>query len=144
MTIWHRILSRRIVSAGMLTGFGALSTLLSAPAAVAAAKSGRHCLTVLYPWAADARFDFDYYRDKHLVMLRELYGKSVGRMEIRKGLRKGDGSPPAFLASVTIEIRSMEGFDAAGKLHFPKLIADLPNFSNITPVGQIEEIVDPG
>lgn len=62
-------------------------------------------------------------------------------MQVRKGLHKGDGSAPAFVASVTIEILSMEAFDAAGKQHLQELIADLPNFSNITPVGQIEEIV---
>jgi uncharacterized protein (TIGR02118 family) len=132
--------SRRAVTAGVLTGFSALPALLAAPL-MAADKAARQCLTVLYPWAADARFDFDYYRDKHLGMMRELYGGSVGRMEIRKGLRKGDGSPPAFLASMTVEILSMQDFDAAGKLHLQKLFADLPNFSNITPVGQIEEII---
>jgi len=133
--------SRRIASAGILTGFSTLSTLLSVPVP-AADKQGRQCLTVLYPWSADARFDFDYYRNKHLAMMRDLYGAAVGRMEVRKGLRKGDGSPPAFVASMTVEILSMEGFDAAGKLHLQKLFADLPNFSNITPVGQIEEFVE--
>jgi uncharacterized protein (TIGR02118 family) len=134
-------ISRRAINAGMLTGFSTLTTVLSAPLA-ANAKGAGQCLTVLYPTQPDARFDFDYYRHKHLVMLRELYGKSVGKMQVRKGLRKGDGSPPAFVASVTIEILSMEAFDAAGKEHLPKLMADLPNFSNITPVGQIEEIVE--
>jgi len=45
-------------------------------------------------------------------------------------------------AAMTIEILSMEGFDAAGKQHFAALMADLPNFSNTQPVGQIEEIVE--
>src|SRR5262245_58081792 len=105
------VIGRRAVSAGLLTGFSALSALLSAPLA-AASKGSRQCLTVLYPWSADARFDFDYYQNKHLVMLRELYGASVGRMEVHKGLRKGDGSPPAFLCTVSIEILSAEGFEA--------------------------------
>lgn len=141
MKIKNRTFTRRAVSAGVLTGFSALPALLSTPLA-AAGKPARQCLTVLYPWSADAKFDFDYYRDKHLAMMREWYGASVGRMEVRKGLRKGDGSPPAFLASMTVEIVSMEGFDAAGKQHLQKLFADLPNFSNITPIGQIEEFVE--
>jgi uncharacterized protein (TIGR02118 family) len=124
----------------MLAGFSALSALRAAPAADA--KTSRQCLTVLYPWQADARFDFDYYRSRHLAMMSKLYGNSVGRIEVRKGLHKGDGSAPAFIAVATIEILSMEGFEAAGKEHFPKLLADLPNFSNITPLGQIEEIVE--
>ena len=136
-------MTRRTAAAGVLGGFGALSTLMATPlAAQAKDKAARLCLTVLYPWQEDAKFDFAYYRDKHLVMLRDLYGASVGKMEIRKGLRKGDGSAPSFVASVTIEILSMEGFDAAGKQHFPTLAADVPNFSNIKPLGQIEEIVD--
>ncbi|MEJ0088040.1 MAG: EthD family reductase [Pseudomonadota bacterium] len=125
----------------VLGGFTALSSLLSAPLA-AAASTRRHCLTVLYPWQPDVRFDFDYYRDKHLGMMREWFGASAGTMQIRKGIRKGDGSPPAFVASVTIEIFSMEGFDAATKEHIGQLIADVPNFSSVPPVAQIEEIVE--
>jgi uncharacterized protein (TIGR02118 family) len=125
----------------MLTGFSALSTLLAAPLA-ARTQGARHCLTVLYPWQPDVHFDFDYYRNKHLATMSKLYGKSVGKFQVRKGLRKGDGSSPAFIAIMTVEILSMTGFDAAGKEHLPKLIADLPNFSNVTPVGQIEEIIE--
>ncbi len=126
----------------MLGGFTALGTLMTTPlAAQTEEKTARLCLTVLYPWQEDAKFDFAYYRDEHLVMLARLYGDAVGKMVVRKGLRKGDGSPPAFIASVNIEILSMEGFEAAGKQHFPTLAADVPNFSNIKPVGQIEEIV---
>lgn len=125
----------------LLGGFTTLGALLSAP--LAASDTGaKHCLSVLYPWQADARFDFDYYRDRHLKMMSELYGKSIGPQQVRKGLRKGDGSAPAFVAIMTVEILSMEAFDAAGKQHLPKLLADLANFSNITPVGQIEQIVE--
>jgi uncharacterized protein (TIGR02118 family) len=138
-------ITRRMAAAGALGGFTALGTLMAMPLAAQARTKDtapRLCLTVLYPWQEDAKFDFAYYRDKHLVMLSKLYGASVGKMVIRKGLHKGDGSPPAFVATVNIEIVSMEGFDAAGKQHFPTLAADVPNFSNIKPLGQIEEIVD--
>ena len=134
-------LTRRSVAAGMLTGFSTLSALLAAPLS-AKEKGARHCLTVLYPWQPDVHFDFDYYRNMHLAMMSKLYGKSVGRMQVLKGLHKGDGSSPAFIAIMTVEIHSMEAFDAAGKQHLSKLIADLPNFSNVIPVGQIEEIIE--
>jgi len=139
--------SRRTVTAA-LTGLGALPALLaasrsahSAEGKAAGDKTAKHCLTVLYQSQSDARFDFDYYQHKHLAMLAELYGKAVGRMQVRKGLRKGDGSAPAYIASVTIEILSMEAFEAAGKEHFPKLLADIPNYTNLTAVAQIEEIL---
>ena len=91
-------MTRRMATTGVLGGFTALTALLSTPLA-AQSKEARLCLTVLYPWQSDARFDFQYYRDKHLGMMRELYGNSVGKMEVRKGVRKGDGSPPAFIAT---------------------------------------------
>lgn len=128
-------------AAFQLAGFTALATLCTRGVA-ADSKAQRHCLTVLYPWQADARFDFDYYRDKHLVLLRELYGKALGAMQIRKGLHKGDGSQPAFIAAVTVEILSMDAFNAAGKEHFPKIAADVANYTNLQPVGQIEAIVE--
>lgn len=137
-------LTRRSAATNLL-GLTALGALLSTPLAAAdkAAKpaGAHHCLSVYYPWQPDAKFDFDYYRDKHLKMMSELYGSSVGKFQVRKGLRKGDGSSPAFIAALTVEIRSMEAFDAAGKQHLPRLLADLANFSNVTPVGQIEELV---
>ena len=123
-------------------GFTSLAAVLAAPLHARDKPAGaRHCLSVYYPWQADARFDFNYYRDKHLRMMSDLYGQSVGKMQVRKGLRKGDGSSPAFIAALTVDILSMEGFDAAGKEHLPKLLADLANFSNVAPVGQIEELV---
>lgn len=32
------------------------------------------CIAVMYPNAADVRFDIDYYRDQHLPLVRECYG----------------------------------------------------------------------
>lgn len=134
-------ITRRTATATLFTAALSTLTATAASAEKASGKAARYCLTVLYPWQADARFDFEYYQKKHLTQLGELYGKAVGKMEVHKGLRKGDGSAPAFIASVTIEILSMDAFDAAGKEHLPKLMADLPNFSNVIPVGQIEEIL---
>ena len=137
--------TRRSAATNLL-GMTALGTLLSAPLAAAdkAAKSSgtRHCFAVYYPWKEDAKFDYDYYRNTHLKMLAELYGKSIGTMRARKGLRRGDGSAPAFVTALTVEILSMEAFNAAAKEHRPRLIADLANFTNITPIAQIEEVLD--
>ena len=137
-------ITRRSATTNLL-GMTALGAAVSAPLSAAdksAKTSGaRNCLAVYYPWQADAKFDFDYYRDKHLTMLGQLYGKSVGKMQVRKGLRKGDGSSPAFVTALSVEILSMEAYEAAAKEHVAKLIADVPNFTNIKPVAQIEEIV---
>ena len=136
--------TRRSATTRLLGGMTTLAAMLSAPVSGAdkAAKSAgaRHCLGVYYPWQADAKFDYDYYRDKHLKLLSDLYGKAIGKMQLRKGLHKGDGSSPAFVMSLTVEILSMEAYDAAVKEHLPKVRADIANFTNIIPVAQIEEI----
>jgi len=126
---------------GSALGLTALAGSLSQAQAAKPAGT-RHCLTVVYPWKDDAKFDFEYYTGKHLPLLRQLYGASVGKMHVHKGMRRGDGSPPAFVGGVTVEILSLEAFDAAAKEHRPKLIADVPNFSNITPVAQIDEVTE--
>jgi uncharacterized protein (TIGR02118 family) len=132
--------TRRAAVSGALLGFTGLASLMARPLA-AADKKTRLNLSVLYPNKPDAKFDFDYYRDKHLALFRELYGAAVGPMTVRKGLRAGDGSPAPFVAILSVIIENQEAFDAAGKLHFQKLFDDLPNFSNIVPVGQVDEIL---
>jgi uncharacterized protein (TIGR02118 family) len=139
-------ITRRSATANLLGGMTTLAALLSTPlrAADKAAKSSgaRHCLAVYYPWQADAKFDDDYYRNKHLKMLASLYGKSVGKMQVRKGLHKGDGSEPVFITALTVEILSMESYEVASKQHVAELIADVANFTNIKPLAEIEEFVD--
>ncbi len=137
-------LTRRSAATNLLamTSLSALvSAELSAKDKSMKSSSARHCLAVYYPWKADAKFDYDYYRDKHLKMLADLYGKSVGKMQVRKGLHKGDGSDPLFVTALTVEILSMEAYEAASKDVVPKLRADIPNFTNIIPVAQLEEIL---
>jgi uncharacterized protein (TIGR02118 family) len=118
-----------------------LSAELSAKDKTVKTSGARHCLAVYYPWKADAKFDYDYYRNKHLKMLADLYGKSVGKMQVRKGLHKGDGSDPVFVTALTVEILALEAYEAASKDIVPRLRADIPNFTNIIPVAQLEEIV---
>ena len=138
-------ISRRSATTHLLGGMTTLGALLSTPLSAAdkSAKSSgaRHSLSVYYPWQADAKFDYDYYRDKHLKLLSDLYGKSVGKMQVRKGLHQSDGSAPAFVTALTVEIRSMEAYEAASKEYRARLRADIPNFTNIIPVAQIEELV---
>jgi len=46
-------------------GLTLLAASLAAPLPAKDKSPGpRHCLSVHYPWQADAKFDFDYCRDK--------------------------------------------------------------------------------
>lgn len=95
-----------------------------------------NCITVLYPAGPDIRFDADYYRDRHLVTIMELYGKSIKRFELRKVLAAPDGSAPAFNAAVNIWIGDQKAFEENGQKHGETLVKDVPNFTNAMPTIQ--------
>jgi uncharacterized protein (TIGR02118 family) len=126
----------------VLSACGSADTPVDAPADSPDAEDviGARCITVLYPNGDDVTFDYDYYRDKHLTLIMDLYGESIRRFELRKGLPGPDGSKPMYVATISIWIADIDAFAAAGELHTQTLIDDVPNFTNTTPVFQTEEL----
>ncbi len=94
--------------------------------------------TVLYPNAAGAKFDFDYYLKKHIPLANEILG---GQFEVSKGLPGPGGEPPAYLCLATIKISSPADFAARNQKRGAELAADIANYTNITPTIQMEEIL---
>jgi uncharacterized protein (TIGR02118 family) len=99
------------------------------------------CITVLYPNQPGIKFDFDYYLKQHATLITRLYGKGIAKLELRRGVTAPDGAPPAHVAVISIWIGSQDVFDKAQAEHAPKLIADVPNFTNAMPKIQIDEVV---
>jgi uncharacterized protein (TIGR02118 family) len=108
--------------------------------AIAGAEAKR-CITVLYPNTPDVKFDFDYYRSKHIALIKRLYGRGIAKIELRHGVATQDGSPIPYIAVINIWIGSQKVFDDATAKHAKELIADVPNFTNARPVIQIDEVV---
>jgi uncharacterized protein (TIGR02118 family) len=124
-------------SSRLLTGLA-----LVAIAAVAWSDApAKRCITVLYPNRPDVKFDFDYYRSKHIPLIKRLYGKGIAKIELRRGVSTQDGSPVPYIAVVNIWIGSQQAFDDATAKHAQELIADVPNFTNARPTIQTDEIV---
>ena len=99
-----------------------------------APKVGDTCLTILYPNSENVRWDVDYYRTGHMLLIMRLYGtKAIKRFELRKGDADMAGGKPAFIGSVNIYIENQAAFDDAGKLHTQELVADVPHFSSVMP-----------
>lgn len=91
-------------------------------------------LTVLYPKTEGASFDHDYYRDSHVPMVAETWGVEPG--EIDRGV---DGP---YEAAVHFRFESMDALGAAMTSEgTQKIMADVANYTTITPVLQISEIV---
>jgi len=100
-------------------------------------------LTVSYPSAPGARFDFDYYTTKHLELVRDrMRESSLESVAVEKGVSGGapDSAAP-FVCVATMTFRDAARFQAAWAKAVPDLLADVPNYTDTSPVVQIGEIV---
>jgi uncharacterized protein (TIGR02118 family) len=99
-------------------------------------------MTVMYPNAEDAYFDMDYYRDKHIEMVKEKCGDALKGCSVEQGLGGAEpGSEPPYLVITRIDVESMDDFLAYVAPHDAEFGADVPNFTNIQPVIQLCEVV---
>jgi uncharacterized protein (TIGR02118 family) len=91
-------------------------------------------LSVLYPRTDGATFDHDYYRDHHVPLAVSTWG--LDGAQIDKGL---DGP---YEAAVHFTFESVEAIGAAMSVPgTADVMADVANYTTITPVMQTSEIV---
>ena len=99
-------------------------------------------VSVMYPQAPGARFDHDYYRDKHMPMVKRLMGDGLRRYSVERGLAGGDpGSPPIYAAAGHLYCDSVQVFQEAFGAHAGEILGDIPNYTDIKPVLQVSEVV---
>ncbi|GAA4335598.1 EthD family reductase [Variovorax defluvii] len=99
-------------------------------------------VSVMYPNTPGARFDHDYYRDKHMPMLQNRMGDACKSYTIDKGLAGGmPGEPPTYIASCHIFCDSVEAFQAAFGPHAKEILGDVRNYTDLKPLMQISEVV---
>lgn len=121
----------------MLRGIAAYSALPSPSSTRFVIK-----VSVLYPYQADARFDHDYYRDKHLPLLKQYMGDSLLRYSIEKGLGSDvPGEPPIYIAACHLYCDSVEVFEAGMGPHADIVNGDIKNYTDLVPLIQISEVV---
>ena len=140
------ILGHKFDRRTMLTGTGKLALVTAAGIAASgtvqagSSKVGQQVTTVLYPNSEETTFNFEYYRDHHLKLIMDLYDGVIDRFELRKGLPGPDGTPPQYVAVISIYVADPEGFAAANEKYGPQLVEDVPNFTNVQPYFQPDEI----
>ncbi|EIL99272.1 ethyl tert-butyl ether degradation protein EthD [Rhodanobacter thiooxydans] len=99
-------------------------------------------VSVMYPDAPEARFDHAYYRDTHMPLVKQRMSESCRYYSIDKGLAGGaPGAAPAYIGMSHIFCDSVEAFQNGFGPHAAELMADLPNFTDITPVIQTSEVM---
>jgi uncharacterized protein (TIGR02118 family) len=97
--------------------------------------------SVMYLYSPGARFDHEYYRDKHMPMVKARMGAACKSYTIEKGLAGEPGSPPVYVAIGSLFSDSLETFQAGIGPHLDEILADIPSYTNATWVMQISEVV---
>lgn len=92
-------------------------------------------VSVLYPYSPTARFDHDYYRDRHMPLLKERMGKHCLYYSIDRGLpAPGSETAPAYFAMCHIICESMDSFVAGIGPHAEEITADVSHYTDVQPI----------
>jgi uncharacterized protein (TIGR02118 family) len=98
-------------------------------------------VSVMYANEADGKFNFEYYRDHHMPLIKQRMGDTCLYYTIDKGLAGRGGSPAPFVAMCHIFSASLESFQAGFGPHADEIRADVANYTNIWPTTQISEVI---
>lgn len=97
-----------------------------------------HCMTVLYASKEGARFDFEYYMQKHIPLANGLLGHEF---KVSRGISSAQGGQLPFLCIARMDIGTIEEFLPVLTRHVEALGNDIPNYTNVEPVIQFEELL---
>ena len=98
-------------------------------------------VSVLYPKQAGGKFDFDYYLKTHIPLAQKLVGKALKRVEVYKGVGGAGGAPETYVCSASLFFDSAQAFEKAFGPVAGQVMADVPNYTNLQPVVQLEDQV---
>lgn len=98
-------------------------------------------VSVMYPNGEGSTFDRDYYLNAHMPMAREALKSVVLKDEIWSGLSVPGLPPSTYEILLHMYVDNLESFGAAFQEHAAELMADIPNFTNIKPIIELEETV---
>lgn len=101
-------------------------------------------ISILYPRREGGRFDFDYYVERHMPMSIELLGAHAGfrGVSVERGAQgAAPGTEAPFVAMCHFQFDSVEDFLAAFMPNAKTLQGDMPNYTDIEPIIQVNEIL---
>ena len=99
-------------------------------------------VSIMYPYAEGKTFNMEYYETKHMPMVAGFLGSNLIRYTIEKGLASGiPNQPLPFMAIGTFYVKSLNDYQAAIGPNRDAIRADFSNYTNITPVILVSEVV---
>lgn len=97
-------------------------------------------VTVLYPKTESSHFDFEYYLTRHIPMVQARWGAmGLTGAELLRGSAAMDGSAPAYELVGKLLFTSVEAMQAALEVHGAEILGDIPNFTNVQPLIQVND-----
>jgi len=109
---------------------------------MAVVEKGLIKVSIMYPYAEGKTFNMEYYETKHMPMVAAFLGSNLVKYTIEKGLASGiPNQPLPFMAIGTFYVKSLSDYQAAIGPHRDAIRADFPNYTNISPVILVSEVV---
>jgi len=98
--------------------------------------------SVMYPGGEGKTFNMDYYLNVHCPLVQEVFGDVLKGLWIEKGISGPlPGSEPPYAVIGRLGFDSTEAFMAVMMRNAAKIMQDIPNFTNVSPVIQISDVV---
>jgi uncharacterized protein (TIGR02118 family) len=101
------------------------------------------CITVLYPAKGNDGFDYQFYLRRHVPLIEDILGRSLHRLEVRRGQPAPDGTPPTYAAVISIWIADWAAYERAMSKRAQELIDEVPLFTKAMPIIQTDEVFYP-
>ena len=91
----------------------------------------------------DARFDFDYYLEKHMPWSIGILSAHPGfrGVSVERGISIGPGPEQAYVAVCHFLFETLDDFMAAVAQSSDALRADMKNYTDIEPTIQISDVL---
>jgi len=109
---------------------------------MAAVEKGLIKISIMYPYAEGKTFNMEYYDTKHMPMVAGFLGSNLIKYTIEKGIANGiPNQPLPYIAIGTFYVKSLSEYQAAIGPNRDAIRADFSNYTNISPVILVSEVV---
>jgi uncharacterized protein (TIGR02118 family) len=108
----------------------------------AVADKGLIKVSVMYPFTEGKTFNMEYYENKHMPMVAGFLGSNLVKYTIEKGVASGiPNQPLPYMAIGTFYVKSLSDYQTAIAPNRDAIRADFVNYTNVTPVILVSEVV---
>ncbi len=99
-------------------------------------------LTVLYPAKDGEPFNYDcFFSNHHKLIVARLKPQGLVSCEMDKGVSDPAGGKAPYLAIAYLKFDSVDALQKALAKHGAEIMADVPNYTKIEPIMQVNEVM---